>query len=67
MLSSVMYGAYVVGYVLVWRKVAGALVEGVRQREQRSPWVEEYVRCALVGCSTASSGHRSPSSGGCVA
>jgi hypothetical protein len=38
----------VVGYVLVWRKVAGALVERVRQREQRSPWEEEYVRCALL-------------------
>ena len=49
MLSSVMYGVYVVGYVLLWRKVAGALVERVRQREQRSPWVEEYVRCALLG------------------
>jgi hypothetical protein len=49
MLSAVMYGAYVVGYVVVWRKVAGALVERVRQREQRSPWVEEYVRCALLG------------------
>jgi hypothetical protein len=49
MLSSVLYGMYVVGYVLVWRKVAGALVERVRHREQRSPWVEEYVRCALLG------------------
>jgi hypothetical protein len=48
MLSSVMYGIYVVGYVLVWRKVAGALVERVRQREQRSLWVEDYVGCALM-------------------
>ncbi len=48
MLSSAMYCTYVVGYVLVWRKVAGALVQRAQRREQRPLLAEDYIGCALM-------------------